>query len=108
MGNAEPRRSGRVQALRAYAVCAAVALLAGCGDLPAPQSNSPITTGFGVVAADPSATTAPSTPATPGTWVLRSQGKILNGALSTRQLQAVARAVRVTQLELDRIADAIT
>src|SRR5690348_17318424 len=54
-------RSARARALRtlgtprAYAVCAAVALLAGCGRVSAlePQSAH-VTTGFGVVAVDPS------------------------------------------------------
>ena len=126
------RRSTRARGLRtprAYAVCAAVALLAGCGHVSAlePQSAH-VTTGFGVVAIGPSPpiTHTPSAavpadfevqrrtwggmcPGGPcetqllvdgkGTWIYRADGKIQNGRLSHAQVVALANAVAVTQLD---------
>lgn len=110
-------------------MCAAVALLAGCGRVSALEPQSPhVTTGFGVVAVDPSPpVTHTPTAAVPadfevqrrtwgglcpggpcgtlllvdakGTWIYRANGKITNGTLTHAQVVALANAVAVTQLD---------
>ena len=125
-------RSTRARGLRTprtYAVCAAVAMLAGCGRVSAlePQSAH-VTTGFGVVAVDPAppVTHTPTT-AVPGdfmvqrrtwggmcaggpcetlllvyasgAWVYRADGNTQSGKLAHAQVMALANAVAVTQLE---------
>ncbi|HET9633204.1 MAG TPA: hypothetical protein VFP73_12435 [Terrabacter sp.] len=134
MANAS-RRSAPVRALqtlrspRAYAVCAAVALLAGCGRVSALEPTSPhVTTFAGIVTVDPSppVTHTPSAavpadfevqrrtwggmcPGGPcetlllvdarGTWVYRANGKSTKGTLTRAQVVALANAAAVTQLD---------
>src|SRR6478609_5775662 len=125
------RASAWVRTLRspgAYAMCAAVVLLAGCGRVSAlDPGSSQVTTYFAVIEADPSppATHIPS-PVLPGdfmvqrrtwggmcpggpcetllvvgasgAWTYRAQGKITTGSLTRAQVIALANAVAVTQL----------
>ncbi|WP_344066448.1 hypothetical protein [Terrabacter lapilli] len=136
MANAS-RRSARARALqtlrspRTYAVCAAVALLAGCGRVSALEpGSSHATTGFGVVAIDPG--TGPANPPTArvpadfkverrtwggmcaggacgsmltvvadGTWVQVVQGKRTTGTLTRKQVVDLMYNVMVTQGRVD-------
>ena len=112
----------------AYAVCAGVTLLAGCGSAVAPQSNSTVTTAAGVFTVDPTdlGTNTPTTtvptdfsvqrrtwggmcPAgscgtlfvvgASGAWTWRADGKITQGTLSRAQFEGLVSAARVTLLD---------
>lgn len=137
MGLAGVKWRALVRSPRAYAVCVAVMMLAGCGSAVAPQSDSRVTTGAGVVLMDPPVNSSPTVPANipaaipadipadfwverrtwggmcaagpcgtllvipaSGAWVLHSDGKITQGALSRQQVEVLVRSARVTQLHL--------
>lgn len=130
------RPSARARASRiprAYAVCVAVALLAGCGRVSALEAGSPhVTTGFGVVAinpgSDPTNTPLDRLPSdfrverrtwggmcasgpcestftvvADGTWVMVVNGTRTTGTFTHKQVMALSYDLRVTQALLEHV-----
>lgn len=132
MADRGSRRSVWTSPLRAYAVCAAVALLAGCGRVSVLEPGSPQgTTRFGVVAVDPGADPANQpldrvpadfkverrtwggmcasgpcestfTVVADGTWVLVVNGKRSTGTVTRKQVVDLLNNLKVTQARVDQ------